>query len=231
MGYLWILSITSKYAQFCPNVFECWLTAAISSSNPLCSPNVQCGIRYLLVCSSIIDSMLAEINDSNIAAIWSLCNWTVGGMRIKFFSGNWFWRGKEFLFMQYNFYKCYVWSITLSSIFILLRRRFISISNDVPFSSVFDGNWPVWIQMQRFDSSWLISTVLLISCSTTVVKYKSRNSLENMSTKIVSRCSSSCAALSLVYIYIYRQVSSELAMSGRMILQNKLTVISLVFKR
>lgn len=82
--------IILKFALFCPKTFECWFTASISSNKRRSTPNVQYGTLNLLMCSSIIESILPVISVPITAASWSFCNWMVGGIRIKFRSGIWF---------------------------------------------------------------------------------------------------------------------------------------------
>lgn len=74
-------------------------------------------------------------------------------------------------------------------------------SSDVAFSNGFGNKVPVCIHTQRFDSSWFIKTVLLISCSTIVVKYESRNSCENKSTNVASNFSVSLFVSSLAFLF------------------------------
>lgn len=79
-----------KFAQFCPKTFECWLTASISSNKRRSTPNVQYGILNLFTCSSMIESILADINVPITEASCSFCSWMVGGIRMRFRSGIWF---------------------------------------------------------------------------------------------------------------------------------------------
>lgn len=143
----------------------------------------------------MIESMLADIKFPITVANWSFCNWMVGGIRIRLRSGIWFysgqWTGFFFFWLIIFYYILHFTHLTLKSLWMLLIRRFISISNNVPLSMDLGGKLPVCIQMHRFSNSWLINTVLLISCSTTVVKYESRISLGNVFSSVVNRSSSS----------------------------------------
>lgn len=171
-----------KLAQFWFRTCECLLTSSISFKSLRSVPNVHSGTWNLLPCSSTIVSISVDSAASRRLENWSCCCGETTGNFMMCFSDSWAYGTKVIADWHVNRRQT---TLTFNSSWIWFSLRWISASDVDKDWSPSDFKWAVFcIQMQRFESSWLIKTVLLTSCSTTVVKYESRSSFENTSTRL-----------------------------------------------
>lgn len=175
-------SMMEKLAQFWFKICEWRLTSSISFNRRRSTPNVHDGIWNLLECSSTMESISDDMATSSIVENCSCCCCDTTGILMMCFSASCDCKLNEISFWWMR--KCS--RFTFNSFWMLDNRRFISPSNDDELSSGFVWRPVFCTQIHLLESSWLMSTVLLTSCSTTVVKYESFSSFVKTSTKLNS---------------------------------------------